>query len=274
MDKKFFINSSLPRSGSTLMQVILHSDPQIHASMTSPALEFVYGARGNFNTVPEVKAHLDQKEIHRAFYGFCKGGIQGYYSQMTEKPIVVDKSRGWLGQLELLENILGEKPKVLVCVRDFRSVMSSFEKKWRKNPLWQDPLLNNMDMSGLTIEDRIVKWSNSPPAGLSIQMLKDCIDRGNDKYVHFVKFEHLTKNPEKTMRKVYEYLELDFFKPNYENLEQVLFEDDKIHGIYGDHVIRPEIKPLKKDYLEVLGSNVSNKIKNDMKWYFDYFQYV
>lgn len=51
--QRLFFNSSMPRSGSELLQVILHQNPLIYASSTSPLLEYQFGARNNYN-LPEV----------------------------------------------------------------------------------------------------------------------------------------------------------------------------------------------------------------------------
>jgi len=46
-----------------------------------------------------------------------------------------------------------------------------------------------------------------------------------------------------------------------------------VHGIFGDHKIRTELKAVKEDYNEVLGNFTCNRIKNEYKWFYDYFQY-
>ena len=55
MEKQFIFNSSMPRSGSELLQCILHQNDNIYASSTSPVLEYWFGARGNQN-LPEVRS--------------------------------------------------------------------------------------------------------------------------------------------------------------------------------------------------------------------------
>ena len=43
-----FFNSSMPRSGSTLIQNILGQNPDIHSTPTDGFLELIYAARVNF----------------------------------------------------------------------------------------------------------------------------------------------------------------------------------------------------------------------------------
>ena len=42
---KIFFNSSMPRSGSTLLQNILGNNPDIYSTPTSPVFEFINAAK-------------------------------------------------------------------------------------------------------------------------------------------------------------------------------------------------------------------------------------
>jgi sulfotransferase len=97
--------------------------------------------------------------------------------------------------------------------------------------------------------------------------------QGLHKNILFVKFEDLTTDPETQMRRVYEYLELPYFEHDFNNIKQVTHEDDKWYGIFGDHIIRPEIKPVKEDFREVLGENACKLIENHYAWFFNDFEY-
>jgi hypothetical protein len=78
--KSFIFNSSMPRSGSELLQVLLHQNPSIYGSPTSPLLEYWFGARQN-QTLPEVQAQPEDL-MERAFLGFCRKGMDGYYDRL------------------------------------------------------------------------------------------------------------------------------------------------------------------------------------------------
>ena len=54
--KQIFFQSSLPRSGSTLLQNILGQNTDFYVTPTSGLLELVYAARNNYSTSPEFKA--------------------------------------------------------------------------------------------------------------------------------------------------------------------------------------------------------------------------
>jgi hypothetical protein len=68
-------------------------------------------------------------------------------------------------------------------------------------------------------------------------------------------------------------LELDEFKHNFQHINQVTNENDAIHGIYGDHIIRNSLKMLPNDSKEILGTHTVDLIKENYKWYSDFFGY-
>jgi hypothetical protein len=73
--------------------------------------------------------------------------------------------------------------------------------------------------------------------------------------------------------RVYDFFEVERYIHDFSNIQQVTHEDDKVHGIFGDHKIRQEVKPLKSEAKEILGANVCNWIKNNYKWFYDEFRY-
>ncbi len=57
-------------------------------------LELVFAARNNYTNSPEFKAQ-DSQLMKQGFLSFCKSGIEGFFNGITDKPYVMDKSRGW-----------------------------------------------------------------------------------------------------------------------------------------------------------------------------------
>jgi hypothetical protein len=80
--KKIIFVSGLPRAMTTLMCNVLANNPKIGGGETSPLLEYIYGARANFSTTPEVKAALTDAEMTDSFLQFCKHGMDGYAKEI------------------------------------------------------------------------------------------------------------------------------------------------------------------------------------------------
>ena len=274
MSKKTIFVSGLPRALTTLMCNTLANNPRIGGGETSPLLEYVYAARANYSNTPEVKSALTEDLMKHGFLNFCRKGIEGYAESITDKEIYIDKSRGWLHYADFLWE-LNPDAKIIVMVRDIRSVCSSLEKKWRENPAILDSRDQPSVQDFITIDQRVNHFLNDPPLGIALKRLFNAHQTGTLKKMLVIRAEDFSMNPEKTMRSVYEYLNEPYFDMDYTNVQQVTVENDRIadFGIYGDHKIRPNIQPLEKDSTAILGTQICNQIKANFSWFYDAFKY-
>lgn len=271
MKTKIFFQSSLPRSGSTLLQNIIGQNPDFYATPTSGLCELLISARNAYTSAQEFKAQ-NESLMKNAFKSFCEEGMQAYFKPLTKKKYVLDKSRGWLYHNDFLD-FFHPNSKLICMVRDPRSIFSSMEKNFRKYPERSSELINNAKMQGITTEQRIDIWANSIPVGLSMMRLYEVLLQKRHKNTIFIRYEDLITNKQTELDKIYKHFEIESFTHNFDNVEQITQEDDKIYGIFGDHKIRPQVEPVAPDYLEVLGTSASNWIYNRYKWFFDYFRY-
>ena len=231
MVKKIFFQSSLPRAGSTLLQNVMGQNPEFYVTPTSGVLELVYASRANYTNSPEFKAQ-DQNLMRDGFLNFCNQGVHGFFNAVTDKPYVLDKSRGWGVHYGFL-NSFYPNPKVICMVRDLRGVYSSMEKNFRKNQHMDSGIVNHAQMQGTTTEKRIDIWSQSQPVGLAIERLQQVFKEGINQNMLFVKFEDFCSNPKTEMQRIYNYLELPYYEHDFNNVEQITQEDDAVYGIYG-----------------------------------------
>lgn len=272
---KIFFNSSMPRSGSTLMQNILGNNPKIYATPTSALLDMLNASRRVYTNSPSVKAQ-DEIEMRKGFLMYSRFAVEGFFHGITDRPYAIDKSRGWVINLPYLESFCPE-PKIICVVRDLRDIVASMEKNHRKSPEMWDVSLED-SATGVTLGERIGVWlsPNAKPVGNTLNNLREMINRypNLEDKVCFVRFEDLCAHPENVMKAVYEYLELDYFPIDYNNIKQVTFEDDKFHGKYGDHKIKSSVQPVKSYAKELLGDVICNQLVERHRWYFEYFNYV
>ena len=179
MPKKIFFQSSLPRVGSTVFQNLMNQDPRFYASSTSGLLELAFAARYNYTNSPEFKAQ-DAEIMKKAFLAFCREGFFGYYSAITEKQYVIDKSRGHFAHYDFIDSFY-PNPKIICLVRNLPDIIASMEKMFRKNQYKSSPLVDHSKMQGTTTPKRVDIWFNSPPIGLAIERLNEAIRQGVDK---------------------------------------------------------------------------------------------
>lgn len=270
-------NSSMPRSGSELLQVLLHQNPDIYGSPTSPLLEFLYGMRANTG-LTEVQAQ-PRDLMQKAFAHTCKAAVEGYYSGITDRPIVIDKNRGWAANYNWTSS-WSDQPKMIVMVRDLRGIIASMERIYRKNT-------DTAECASLPLQldARVSNWLNlntqsspnnpnvgAPPVGLALNRIRGLFMDGTADKVLFVKCEDLTKDPRATMSKIYAYLKLPEFDHDFDNIKKEVEEDTKLFGVFGDHNVASKITPMKS-WDDVLPSSLSDVIRKEFDWYFSLLGY-
>jgi len=270
--EKIIFNSSMPRSGSELLQVVLHQNPDIYGSPTSPLLEFLYGMRGNTG-LTEVQAQ-PRDLMRTAFARTCKAAAEGYYSAITDRHIVIDKNRGWAANYNWTSS-WADQPKMIVMVRDLRGIIASMERIYRRNT-------DTVECASLPLQldSRVFNWLNlnaqpiannpnvgSPPVGLALNRLRGLFMDGTAEKVIFVKCEDLTTAPAATMSRIYAYLQLPEFGHDFDNIQKQVEEDTKLFGVFGDHNVGNKLTAMK-GWNDVLPDKLSDAIRRDFDWYF------
>ena len=271
MNQTVFYQSSLPRAGSTLLQNILGQNPLIYATPTSGMIDLMLGARIGYNGNKEAKA--GDKDMWRdGFYAFCREGFKGYTQNLTDKPYILDKNRAWGSYYSLLDNI-NPNPKVLFMVRDLRAIFASMEKKFRENPDYDDGLLDNGKLKNINTYQRVMSWAEGHPIGYAVTKLgQSVLDKTALNFL-FIRYEDLCTAPDNQLKAIYNYLEIPYFHHNFKHIEQITVEDDTVHGIYGDHIIRNTLEMKPNDYYEILGADTCEWIYETYKDFYTLFGY-
>lgn len=249
-EKSFYFIAGLPRSGSTLLANILAQNPRFHTTSTSGIMDVMFGVRNTWDKLIEFQANPNDEAKIRVLRGI----LESYYSDI-DKPIVFDKCRGWLSLLEMAENVLGHKAKVLVPVRDMRDILSSFEKLWRNTSKTSQIVQESVNYFRFqTVQGRCEVWlSPEQPVGLAYNRITDALVRGFSDRMFFVDFDDLTARPEQAMEGIYKFLGEPKFKHDFDHVEQVTWEDDSVHGLKGLHDIRTKVEPMEPQWPKVLG---------------------
>lgn len=253
--KRIFVISGLPRSGSTLLCNILAQNPRFYSTHTSGCLEVLLSIRNNWDKFIEHQAHHDWSALQRVL----AAALQAYHS--TDRPVVFDKSRGWLAYLELLEHVLQEPVKVIVPVRPIVDVLASFEKLYRNTSRHhQIPGENEHYFRFQTIEGRcdyLMEQQNV--VGLAYTRIREAIQRGFGDRMLLVEFEALTSHPQQQIETIYDFLGEPRFAHDYERVMQVTSENDHVHGYFEMHRIKERVVPTRSEAAEILGRALVQK---------------
>lgn len=239
--------TGLPRTGSTLLHQILNQNPDIYASSTSPLLDLIHNTRNIIPNIPEFQAIETDKDTLKK--GIFLGLINGYYSALTNRGVVIDKNRGWLSEIELLCDII-DNPKFIVTIRDMRDILASWEMVQRRNTLNPKAISPQL----LTIEGRLQHYtSGAEVIGSNFNRIRDALDRGHRSKLHFVKYENLLKHPQETLNSIYNFLSLPPFVHDFNNIKSHVIENDTPYNLGNLHNINPILQPYKSKWQDILG---------------------
>ena len=263
--KSLFFISGLPRSGSTLLCNILSQNTNLYVSKsTSGCCDILFNIRNQWDKLIEHQGGgIDYDQLKRVLNSV----INNYHN--TDKNIIIDKGRGWISLLEMMEFMLGYTPKIIVPVRKMTEIFSSYEKLWRRSTGFTQWGFEQQDyMQAQTVEGRCDIWSRlDQPIGLAYNRVKDVISRGYKDKLLFLDFDDLTSDPQASLSQIYKYLELPEYNHDFNNIQQYTKEDDiGIHKIPDLHTVKSVVRPLHHDSLKILGSQLINKYNNLEIW--------
>ncbi len=234
--------AGLPRSGSTLLLNLLGQNPACHVTPTSGLINLFTAVKGRWTEVLEFKSE-GLERVRPRVASAMRGLLHGYFEpEFADGKHVFDKSRGWLQQIEPLEECLGRPVRIVVTVRDVRAIIASFEKIYRSRRIDYREAGGDDFFKCQTVEGRArAILGSTAVVGLTIARLRDALERGVGDRLVLVPYHELTRRPREAMHSVGRTLGLpEFAYPD--NVRQVTHEDDTFHGM-DLHRIRPRIEP-------------------------------
>ena len=239
-----------PRSGSTVLMNILGQNPEIHPTSTSGLINTAVNIRDNWNKNP-VNMAQDPKEIEVRVMRMIDGAMKGYYSEEIEKgKMVIDKNRGWAKYIDLLSLVLDGEVRIIYPIRSVTEILNSFEKLHRESPMFRK---GGGGFNEYTTNGRSeTLMSNEGVVGFPLNAFREIMFRGFTDHICFIPFDLLMKETDICLRYVEHYLGIKKpFDYDLENIQQLTYENDLIHGYSSDqlHKVRKKIEKPKTENL-------------------------
>lgn len=236
--------AGLPRSGSTLLMNLLAQNHRHHVTATNGLADLVLGLRDGWMRNPAFQAQGIHTLQHR-IVSASRALMHGWYEdELRQGKVVFDKSRAWVAALEILDALFpDEKVPVIVTVRDIRSVVASFERLYRKNPMTRAAFGPQMARAATTSGRADLLLSDQGVVGSAVNRIRDAMNRDPDRLV-IVPYRALTTDPRSTMAYIHQRLGLPNFVYDPDHVQQVTQEDDAVHG-WGPqlHQIQQKVRP-------------------------------
>lgn len=223
--KSFVGLSGLPRSGSTLLSSILHQNPLIHAEGNSAVCQLMWD-------VQESCQHSANQQLIANNRWDTQSEIVGsifhtYYASV-DRPIVVDKCRSWTlpANMEMIRNYLDARPKVIVLTRDIDEIAESFVQLYKRNN-------KQFSESDLFVE-------GSEPLMRSLDGVNYAKENNNGEFF-FIDYSSLISDTQDVMDDLYNFLELESFAHDFNNIVNENQENDAVYGLMGMHEVRNKV---------------------------------
>jgi sulfotransferase len=258
MSKRIHFMAGLPRSGSTLLANILAQNPRFHVTPTSGIVDMLVQVRSAWDQNDAFQA-AERKLSAQLKEQVMRAMLQAYFAHV-EQPVCIDKNRIWAEFLEMAAALVGgpEHIRVIVCVRDLRDVLASFELLYRKTSAFGDIQTDPATaLKFRTARGRVETFVDAAqPVGRAYIAIRDAITRGWGKQMHFVDYDDLTGRPQQALAGIYRFLGEDGFAHDFDNVRQVTMEDDTVYGFKDLHTIRPQVRPQAARWHQVFDESV------------------
>jgi len=233
--------TGVPRSGSTLLCNVLNQNPAFHASDTSPIPELLGTLTQRVSGSDEIRGllNVDSEAAQERVRSMFRSMVKAWYSDTDQ--VVFDKARGWAFFGLLMADLFPEA-RFIVTARDLRDVFASVEKQHQKTPFF--------DLATTPVEKTIFARADlmMSPEGLigsAATGLVDLMARIPER-VFPLSFEALTRDPKTKIAELYDFLELEPFEHQFEDVKNVSREPDHIHLEKFPHVGAGKVTPTKR----------------------------
>jgi sulfotransferase len=264
MNKTYHFMAGLPRSGSTLLKSILDQNPKIHANPVSPVMELMYHTEEYLKQSEQYLGYPKPKSAYKIIQSY----IENYYFD-REEPVIIDHCRAWPNNIERIKTYITPNPKIICPVRDIAEILTSFITMVHRNKDQVSFIDQHLIERGVTVDDDNRCQYLMGPEGIveqALWSLSQAFIKNDTRHLFIVEYENLVNNPDEMMRKIYDFLELDYYNHNFKNVENNHRENDNQWYLKDMHYVRKEVKKISKKPEDVLSSYILNKYKQLEYW--------
>ena len=244
--KKYNFISGLPRSGSTLLSSILNQNPRFTAGISDPLHQYTKSIIQNSDNAVGIGTLVNNDKRKN----IIRGIFDSFYRNDAE--VCFNTNRSWCSETSLLKEIYPDF-KMIAMVRDVRWVLNSFEVLHQKNPFTIKPLYLNNDFSSVYERTHSLMGNMNGGQGAFVagplNSLKQAMFSTEIDQICFVEFTALVKNPESTMRKIYNFLNEKYYDHDFNNVETSYDEYDREARFKDLHTIRRKVEYKKQNRL-------------------------
>ena len=252
-NKKFYFLCGLPRAGNTLLTSILNQNSKI-ACTPNAFTSIITDSISNVEETLEYKNAPNNKSLRN----LLKNIYPCFYHEWKQEHVIERGVAGLPKNFEYLINYVDNELKIVFLFRPVLEVLASFVVWCRKNPsnFLESNSLNNMELC-----DKLMDSDGMIMKQLSC--LGNLMVPSNRKHGLIIHYKDLITDPKKTIKTIYNFLEIPKFNHKFTNLKQIningLEYDDSVLGNNLHKIKTKKIESSNYDLKKILGQKIIDK---------------
>lgn len=249
VDNRIFMLCGLPRTGSTVLGSLLSQNPSVYVSPTSPLYSLLVNTNEHLNLL-DLQYTFNSKEIGDKLY---KSIVEAFYPENRTYPIIFDKHRGWPKHIESIKQYVDKEPRLVCTNRPIAEIITSYITLADRDPSnFIDEHLKKQG-ADITNEARAyllwTEYLKVPYENMVIGL------KMHPENILLVEYDDLVYYPEKTLKEIYDFCDLDYFEHEFDGIQNTCAEaKDEAWGLKNLHTIREKLGKKSVDPLSVLPS--------------------
>lgn len=260
----------LPKSGSTVLMSILNQNP-IFTTLADSDLPELLVSIHTWAADKVKQSQLPHKNFQDSLINFCRIGSESWIKDNCSTDYLIDKSRFWIYHHHFTFKIF-PKLKIILNIRDLRFVVNSFLKA-EANTFCINYQTYYRDMSEDFMMQRVkhaLDFWYLKGVLVGLKELLEISPSYRDQILIF-RHEELILDPQNSMNRIYNFLELPNFIHDFDNIEKVEPHYDNMYLPYGNHQIQSKLETSLPNNLSHLTEEHSQWILNEYEWYYKAF---
>jgi len=266
MNKTYYFLAGLPRSGNTLLSALLNQNTNIYSTSISPVSALMWNFEKEAYNMENLGRNIENKINVNAF---LSSFMDNYYKKI-EKPIIIDREKSWgtPANLKIIKKYITPTPKIIFTVRDVLEILASLIRldfnSLKGEYFNQQHYMSNYRFEKDLTAEYIMEINGE--MGKTLLSLASAFYPENKGMFHIVEYNDLVFNPDQTMAKIYDFLEIPHYKHNFNKIEKIEIDDDEVNNDPKTlHEVRNSLSQSSTD-IDILSDYIKHKYSNMEFW--------
>lgn len=224
MSKNFYFLSGLPRAGNTLLGSLINQHEDIKLSSNTSITEILF-------QLSMIKEHDVFKNFpdHQSLDNVINNVFNNFHKDWKANNVIIRGPWGTPANLSILKSLI-KKPKFVILYRPVLECLSSFVKL--DKPINLDDYCEH-------------KMSKNGIIGRNLWSIENIIKQ-KENYI-IVNYKEFILNPIKTIKDIFNFLNLNFINIDLNNIKQFQINNIK----YDDSIYRNNLHTIRTDEIKV-----------------------